>query len=82
MRADDKRDLLFALVAGEGLVNLMCAWALVLLAAHGARDARYTGPAIVFLISAVLIVVTCAVADRVQSCPAAESHGTQSSQRQ
>ncbi len=78
MRAEDKRDLLFALVAGEGLVNLMCAWALVLLAAHGAHDSRYTGPGLVFLVSAVLIVLTCALADHLRTSSSVDSHSARS----
>jgi hypothetical protein len=63
MRAEDKRDLLFAFIAGEGFVNLMAAWALLLLVAHGARPERLTAPAIAFVASAVLLLITCAGAD-------------------
>ena len=66
MQAEDKRDLLFALVAVEGFVNLMCAWALLLLATHRSKAFEFVGPGITFLVTGVLLVVTSAGADYIR----------------
>ena len=81
MQVEDKRDLLFALVAGEGFVNLMAAWALLLLATHGAKSYELIGPGIAFLASAILIVLTCAGADHLRGSSGVTSHSVRSSQR-
>jgi len=66
MQAEDKRDLLFALVAVEGFVNLMCAWALLLLATHGSKQYEFVGPGITFAATAILLVITSAGADHIR----------------
>jgi hypothetical protein len=66
MQAEDKRDLLFALVAVEGFVNLMCAWALLLLATHGSKLSEFVGPGIAFATTSVLLLATSAGADHVR----------------
>jgi len=66
MQAEDKRDLLFALVAVEGFVNLMCAWALLLLATHGSKLYEFIGPGITFAATAILLLITSAGADYIR----------------
>ena len=66
MQAEDKRDLLFALVAVEGFVNLMCTWALLLLATHGSKSYEFVGPGITFVVTGVLLLLTSAGADHIR----------------
>jgi hypothetical protein len=61
MEATDKRDLLWILVEFEGVVTLVCAWTLLLLAVYRVNLDRFAPPSIAFATSAMALVLTYAV---------------------
>ena len=62
-KPDEFEDGLIALVGGELTVNLIAAVVLILHALHETVRASWAPPAIVFVASAVGLLVTSAVAD-------------------
>jgi hypothetical protein len=73
MRADNRADWLFVLMAGEGFATLMWAWALLLLAAHAADPSRFTAPGVAFAVFAILLLLTCTVAKHLRATTRAPS---------
>jgi hypothetical protein len=61
MEATDKRDLLWILVEFEGVVALVCAWILLLLAVYRVHLDRFVAPGLAFATAAMALLLTYAV---------------------
>jgi hypothetical protein len=65
MLSEARRDLLWILVEFEGVVTLVCAWILLLLAVYRVNLDRFAAPGLAFATSAMVLLLTYAVVRRI-----------------